>query len=502
MPKQPGSIQFLDVDGLHADLSQPLHTRLALRLRSAILAGNLPAGSRLPSTRVMAQDVGASRPTVERAFDELKAEGFLVRRQGSGTFVAQSLPEREQLPRRTARHHAPSAGAPRLSHRGRIFAGYRSHSQPLIGRAFTPSIPAADLFPRQVWSRLLSRAVKRPGIESWAYGASAGLPELRAAIAAHVAGSRAASCTPDQVIVMSSAQQAVDLAVRVLLDPGQAVWVEDPGYPPAVRLLAAAGSRVVPVPVGPDGLSVEDALTFAADARLAYVTPSHQYPGGGLMSLERRQALLAWAAGNEGWILEDDYDGDLRYAGRPLASLQALDSHGRVIYIGTFNKMMFPALRIAFLIAPTALVEPFVNTKHLFDGHAPGQTQAALAEFIDQGHLATHLRRVVSEYDNRRQALLSALAPLADDLELGPADAGLHLAAYLRQPLDDQAIAAECTRKGVDLDPLSRYYMSQPRSGFVLGFACSRPAQTQTAMNVVARAIRAARKDARLQVVR
>ncbi|MEP6474136.1 MAG: PLP-dependent aminotransferase family protein [Gemmatimonadota bacterium] len=501
MARQSRSTQFLDVGGLHADRSQPLHTRLALRLRNAILAGNFPAGSRLPSTRIMAQDVQASRPTVERAFDELKAEGFLVRRRGSGTFVAEHLPEREQLPRRTARVHSMPK-APRLSHRGRVFAGYRGHGQPLVGRAFTPSIPAADLFPRQVWSRLLSRAVKRSGTDTWAYGASAGQPELRAAIAAHIAGARAVACSPDQIIVLSSAQQAVDLAARVLLDPGQAVWVEDPGYPPAMRLLAAAGTRVVPVPVGPDGLAVDEALTFATDARMAYVTPSHQYPGGGLMTLERRQALLAWAATSEGWILEDDYDGDLRYSGRPLASLQALDTHDRVIYVGTFNKMMFPGLRIAFMVAPPDLVEAFVNTKHLLDGHAPGHTQAALAEFIDEGHLATHLRRVVGEYDRRRLALLAALEPLSDELEIGPADAGLHLATYLRHPIDDAAVAADCARKGVDLDPLSRFYLGQPRSGFVLGFACTRPAQTQVAMATVTRTIRAHIKALPRQVVR
>lgn len=498
MAKQPRSIQFLDVGGLHADRSQPIHTRLAHRLRSAILAGNLPAGSRLPSTRVMAHDVKASRPTVERAFDELKAEGFLVRRQGSGTFVADPLPEREQLPRARPRSPGRPAAVPRLSHRGRIFAGYRSHAEPLVGRAFTPSIPAADLFPRQVWSRLLARAVKRAGIDAWAYGASAGLPELRAAIAAHIAGTRAVSCSPDQVIVTSSAQQSVDLAARVLLDPGQAVWVEDPGYPPAMRLLSAADIRVVPVPVGSEGLSVEEAITFAPDARLAYVTPSHQYPGGGLMSLARREALLDWAAEHDGWILEDDYDGDLRYAGRPLASLQALDTHGRVIYIGTFNKMMFPALRIAFLIAPPALAEAFVNTKHLMDGHAPGHNQAALAEFIEEGHLATHLRRVLGEYDKRRVALLAGLTSLEDELEVGPAEAGLHLTAYLRRPLDDRAIAEECARKGVDLDPLSRFYQGTPRQGFVMGFACSRPAQTQSALRIVARAIRAAQPAVQL----
>ncbi|MEO7996163.1 MAG: PLP-dependent aminotransferase family protein [Gemmatimonadaceae bacterium] len=490
MSKHPRSIQMLNVDGLPADSDQPLTIRVEALIRRAILSGNLIAGARLPSSRILAQDLHVSRHTVEHAFDQLVAEGFLTRRRGSGTFVATALPEREQPPLGRKKEVVNEESAFELSERGTLIAEYRGLRDRLLGTAFTPSVPAIELFPRAIWSRLMSRATSRAGVDDWSYGASNGVLELRNAIAAHVAGSRAVAGTPDQVIVMSSAQQAVDLVARVLMDPGDVAWVEDPCYPLGVQLLKAAGARICPVPVDSDGLDVDRALELDATARLAYVTPSHQYPSGGLMSLSRRKALLAWAERERTWIIEDDYDGDFRYVGRPLASLQGLDLAERVIYIGTFNKMMFSSLRLAYLIAPPALVEPFMAAKHMMDGHAPVHTQAAMARFIDDGHLATHLRRVVGAYDERRVAVLSALERISDELEVGPSDAGLHLTAYLRRDIDDRNVARECAKAGIALDPLSRFYLGPKRSGFVLGFACSSPSRTETAMRTVAREIR------------
>jgi GntR family transcriptional regulator/MocR family aminotransferase len=495
--RYPRSIQILDVAGPQEHHDQLLHVRIADRIRRAILGGSLLPGARLPSARVLARDLNMSRPTVERAFDRLQAEGFVVRRRGSGSFVAASVPERERLPQPIRRAVGPAKPETPISVRGRVFTAYPGHPEPANGTAFTPSLPAVELFPRRVWGRLLSRAIQRPGALHWTYGATAGLSRLREAIAAHVAGSRGAACSPEQVIVLSSAQQGVDLAVRVLLDPGDAAWVEDPSYPPAVHLLRAAGAQVSAIPVDTDGLDVDTAIAIQPAARLAYVTPSHQYPSGGTMSLPRRLALLGWAAREGAWILEDDYDGDLRYAGRPLASLQALDRSGRVIYIGTFNKVMFSSLRIAFLIAPAALVEPLVNAKHLMDGHPPGHTQAALADFLGEGHLANHLRELLDVYDRRRRQLIAELDTLSDVLEIGPSDAGLHLAAYLRRPLDDRRISAECAKAGVDLHPLSRFYVGPARAGFVMGFACARPAQQRSAMEIVARTIRAQKSSSR-----
>ncbi|MEP6780206.1 MAG: PLP-dependent aminotransferase family protein [Gemmatimonadaceae bacterium] len=491
MTKHARSIQILNVEGLPGTSDQSLTVRVEALIRRAILSGNLARGVRLPSSRILAGDLHVSRHTVEHAFDQLVSEGFVTRRRGSGTFVAVTLPERAQPPLGEKKEVAVNEHAAiTLSKRGAAIAAMRGRREALFGTAFTPSVPAVEFFPREIWSRFLSDATRRAGIDYWSYGASNGLPELRNAIAAHIAGSRAVACTPDQIIVLTSAQQAVDLVARVLLDVGDVAWVEDPCYPLGVQILKAAGANVCPVPVDSDGFNVDDALERNATARLAYVTPSHQYPSGELMSLPRRQALLAWAKRERAWIIEDDYDGDIRYVGRPLASLQGLDDAGRVIYIGTFNKMMFSSLRLAFLVAPPLLVEPFMAAKHMMDGHAPLHTQAAMARFMDDGHLATHLRRSVSEYDERRRALLTALKNLSDEFEVGPADAGLHITAYLRNTIDDRSVARECRRAGVVLDPLSRFYLGPSRSGFVLGFACSSPSRTEEAMRTVARAIR------------
>jgi GntR family transcriptional regulator / MocR family aminotransferase len=485
--KQAASVLVLDLGGL--DQGQPLGVRVEGRLRRAILEGNLPPGSRLPSSRMLARDLKVSRHTVEWAFLQLESEGFLVRRAGSGTFVADKVPAHHKQPELRAPAKRSPAPSPSLSKRGCELTNYPGHSEHTIGRAFTPSMPALDLFPRQIWARLLARAARQAGNDAWAYGASNGLVRLREAIAGHIAGTRAVACSPHQVIVVSSAQQGLDLAARVLLDPGDTAWVEDPGYPPAIRLLRAAGAKVVPVPTDTDGFHAGAAMKIAPKARLAYVTPSHQYPGGGLMSLMRRTTLLAWAERESGWIIEDDYDGDFRYSGRPLAALQALDPAGRVIYIGTFNKMMFPSLRLAFLVVPRGFIDPFLAAKHTMDGHAPGHTQAALASFISEGHLATHLRRMLRDYDERRQALLTGLKSLEDQLEIGPAEAGLHVSAFLRRRRDDSEIAIQCAKAGIDLHPLSRFYQGHARAGFVLGFACATPRQLRSGLRVLSAAL-------------
>ncbi len=494
---------MLDVEGLEPD-EQPLHVRIEARVRRAILDGNLLPGSRLPATRVLARDLKVSRHTVECAFGQLETEGFLVRRRGSGTFVADAVPERERPPLGAGRGnggnggnggqggngrvHVPEAPAA-VSRRGSTLSQFRGLRDESPGTTFTPSIPSLEWFPRQTWERLMSRAIRQPGLEHWIYGSCAGLPALREAIAAHVGATRAVSCSADQVLVLTSVHQAVDLVARVLLDEGDVAWVEDPSYPTAPRLLRAAGARLAGIPVDAEGFDVALAERTHPGARLVYVTPSHQYPSGALMSLPRRLALLDWARRTNAWILEDDYDGDLRYEGRPLASLQALDTAGRVIYTGTFCKMMFPALRLAFLVAPPSLIDAFIGAKHTLDAHTAKHTQAALADFIQEGHLATHLRRSIGEYDERRQALLAALETLAHELDVGPADAGLHLTALLRRPLNSRAISAVCRKSDVVAASLPPYCIGPPRQGFVLGWGCAHPTRTRAAMRVLERAI-------------
>jgi GntR family transcriptional regulator/MocR family aminotransferase len=482
----------LDVDGLGLD-AQPLGVRVFERLRGAILDGGLAAGARLPSSRVMAQDLKVSRNTVEWAYAQLVAEGYVLRRQGAGSFVAEAPPSRDQAP---ATRDAPRAAPParQLSARAQALAADPGHRDLSLGGAFTPSLPGLEFFPRAVWSRLMREAMRRPGPELWAYGASNGLPELRAAIAAQVAAARGVRCSPDQVIVVTSTQQALELAASLIAEPGETAWVEDPGYIPARLGLGAVGLKICGVPIDTEGFCLEAGLIAAPHARLAVVTPSHQYPLGVEMSRARREALLAWAHDREGWILEDDYDGDYRYAGRPLAALQAMDRGARVIYIGTFNKTLFPGVRTAYAVVPEDLVQPMVDAKHVADGHNATLSQAALAQFISAGHFAAHLRRTRADYDARRQALITALASLGDLVRVGPSDAGMHLTVHLTFPCDDQAIAQACARRGVTARALSAYRIAPGPPGLVLGYASAAPSRIRSAMAVIRQAVEAAKR--------
>jgi GntR family transcriptional regulator/MocR family aminotransferase len=481
----------LDVDGRGLD-TQPLGVRVFERLRGAILDGGLAAGVRLPSSRVMALDLGVSRNTVEWAYAQLVAEGYVLRRQGAGSFVADAPPPRDRPPLASGSRAQPPP--PRqLSSWARALSTYPGYRGVSLGGAFTPSLPSLEFFPRAIWGRLMREAMRRPGPDLWAYGASNGLPELRAAIAAQVAAARGVRCSAEQVVVVTSTQQALELAARLVAEPGDTAWVEDPGYVPSRLGLAAVGLKICGVPIDAEGFSVASGLGVAPHARLAVVTPSHQYPLGVEMSQARRETLLAWAHDHQGWILEDDYDGDYRYAGRPLAALQAMDRGARVIYIGTFNKTLFPGIRTAFAVVPEDLVQPMIDAKHVADGHNATLAQAALAEFISAGHFAAHLRRTRAAYDERRLALIEVLDELGDAVRIGPSDAGMHLAVHLSFPCDDRQIAEACGRRGVTVRALSAYRMAPGPPGLVLGYACAAPSRIRSAMSVVKAAIQAAR---------
>jgi len=302
---------------------------------------------------------------------------------------------------------------------------------------------------------------------------------------------RATRCTPDQVIVVTSTQQAVELAAKALADPGDLAWVETPGYQPVQHCLRAAGLQVVPLPVDEQGIDVDLGRKQAPHARLAYVTPSHQYPLGYEMSLERRRALMDWAQQADAYVIEDDYDGDYRYEGRPIASLQGMDERGRTIYIGSFNKILFPALRIAYAIVPEPLADAFVDAKHIADGHTALLMQGALAAFIDEGHLGSHLRKTRAAYDRRRLAFLDEAGALQRWLRFGPALAGMHVAARFTDAaaaLDDRAVAAACVAAGAVVHPLSKYG-NRGRGGLVFGFAGGERAQARRGLETVARVL-------------
>jgi GntR family transcriptional regulator/MocR family aminotransferase len=494
MPKQASSVFSVDVTGLEGAADQPTYVRICERIRAAITGGALALNARLPSGRMLAKDFGVARNTVDEALSQLVADGYVLRRRGAGTFVVARLPERDAPPLLSESGAGPKRVVTqrRPSRRASDLMSYPGHYRPLAPIPFTPSLPPINLFPRKVWNRLLNREAARPGNEYWAYGASNGLPALRKAIAAHASAMRATRCTPDQVIVVTSTQQAVELAGKVLADQGDEAWVETPGYQPALHCLRAAGLQVVPVPVDEQGLDVGTGRNLAPGARLAYVTPAHQFPLGYEMSLQRRRELLGWALESDAYVVEDDYDGDYRYEGRPIASLQGIDGGERVIYVGSFNKILFPALRIAFAIVPESLVGAFVDAKHVADGHTMMLTQGVLAAFIQEGHLARHLRKTRAIYDERRRAFLEEAQILADVLELGPARAGLHVTGLFKKDgprrVDDRAVAGECARAGVEVHPLSRYGATD-RGGLVFGFAGASRSAARLGLQVVLRAI-------------
>ena len=379
MPKRV-TVRYEPTIVLDTTSSVPLYRQLYDRLRLAILTGQLAPGARLPATRTLADELGVSRNTVYIAYQQLLAEGYIDSKVGHGTRVARvttetllTLPSTSQL-RRSVQD---DASRPHVSQRGMNMAGLPPLPRPQVSSepgkppAFRAGVPALDLFPYQIWAQLVTRRVRHSLQEASDDQDPAGYRPLREAIAAHIGVTRGVRCTADQVIVVSGAQAALDLATRILLDPGDMAWIEDPGYPGARGALEGAGAQLVPVPVKEDGLDVGAGRARCPQARLAYVTPSHQFPLGVTMSLAQRLALLEWANQANAWILEDDYDSEYRFSGRPLEALQGLDSTNHVIYLGTFSKVLFPALRLGYLVVPPDLTEVFVAVRLFVDRHVP-----------------------------------------------------------------------------------------------------------------------------------
>ena len=448
---------------LHISLDGPgdLSTKMYDQIRAAIVAGRVQPGQRLPSTRELAGRLAVSRTTVGVAFDRLLAEGFVHGRVGAGTFVsATPHPYTDERP-------ATSPLRPRPL--------WDSLYQPLVMsdlRAdfdFRPGIPDASRFPYSTWRALITEQLRPGAVGSAAHIDPAGVGALRIAIARHVGVARAVRAVADDVFVTSGSQQAIDLIARVLLEPGDRVAMEDPGYLPMRGAFVANGAQVVGVPVDAEGL-VTDALPD--DARLVYVTPAHQFPLGVAMSLRRRLALLAWAERTDAAIVEDDYDSEYRYGGRPLEPLHSLDHTGRVLYVGSFSKVLLPTLRLGFVVAPPPLHDALRKAKHLTDWHTQVPLQAAAARFVADGHLSRHIRRMRAVYAPRHRLIAAALAgPLGPHLHEVPSAAGLHLAALLRAGGDDTAIVERARTCGVALLPLSRFRVgADGPQGLVLGY--------------------------------
>jgi GntR family transcriptional regulator / MocR family aminotransferase len=476
-------------------LREGLQQQIYRSIRRAILDGIVGPGTRLPSSRALAGDLGVSRTTTLLAVQQLQAEGYLTARRGSGTSVADELPD-DLVPRDGARPR-PGVRHPALSRRGTSVAAVREGARRLAGppRAFRIGTPGVDLFPVGLWSRLVSRRLRSVTAAQLDYGDPAGLRILREAIAGHVQTARGTRCGADQVLVVAGAQQGFELVCRLLLDPGDRAWMEEPGYPGARSALRAAGARIVPVRVDGEGLDVDEGARRAGDARLVYVTPSHQYPLGVPMSLPRRLALLRWARAARAWVIEDDYDSEFRYGARPIPCLHGLDADGRVIYVGSFSKTLFPALRFGFVIVPSDLRDRLVAARAAADQHPPTIDQAVMADFILEGHFGRHVRRMRVAYRERLEALRAAAERHCRGvLHVRPVATGLHALADL-DGVDAGRVSLEAARRGVEATPVSAYFAGKEPgvNGLVLGFAAVRPDAARRGMERLALAIEAAR---------
>lgn len=492
-----GSLIAISLD---SSLPEPLFRQLYAELRQAILAGRLRSGDRMPASRALADELGISRNTVLAAFEQLVSEGYLVMRAGSGTFVADNLPD-------LAPHHqgrlkseiSSTSPAPEIAERSTILLGaIRARPEAPSGKwwpCFVPGFSDHTDFPFALWGRLLGRVWRNPKQELVIGGDPGGYPPLRAAIAQYLRQARGIDCAPEDILIVSGIRQAVDLTCRLLLETGDAVWIERPGFPGLGAAIAAGGGRLVHVTVDDDGLDIADGLRQAPKARLACVAPSHQYPLGVVMSLQRRLALLAWARDAKAWILEDDYDSEFRYAGRPLAALRSLDRDGRVIYVGTLSKLLFPSLRVGYLVVPPALSDAFRRARAIVDDQPAMATQPALAAFFEDGYLAAHVRRMRKRYAHRQQLLLDAAQHhFGDRIALRPDVAGLHLvgdcqAGKLRRR-GDAAISAQLAEAGLTVSPLSAYDVGPvKRQGLMFGYAAVPDAKIVPGIKAIAQTL-------------
>ncbi|HEX7749511.1 MAG TPA: PLP-dependent aminotransferase family protein [Bordetella sp.] len=485
--------------------SQTISTQIYAAIRKMIFSEVLRAGERLPSSRTLALELDVSRTTINYVFERLTEEGLIDSRTGAGSFVCETLgshlqklpaPSTDMLARRRDNlrlsrdiEQAMDRFVPRIPHEK---------------RAFTTGMPAFDSFPMAQWSRLISRHYREKRDMVMGYGDPEGYFPLRRAIANHLRANRGLACEPGQVFIVSGAQQAFNLNCAVLLNPGDKAWFENPGAIGARNSLSAHGIDIVPVPVDGEGLCVEEGLKRAPYFRLAFVTPSHQQPMGATMSLARRIALLQAAEQNDAWILEDDYDGEFRYRRSPIPTLQSLDASQRVIYIGTFSKSLSPALRLGYCVVPPILVDVFGKISGAFLHGAPTSLQAVLADFMDEGHFASHIRRMCKVYAARHDALIDAAARrLAGLLQVEPTETGFHTIGRLAQGFDENSVCELARERGISVSPLGRYCIEPiAERGLVLGFSAVRPPEIKAGVETLAQVLESLRPESPPQSAR
>ncbi|UVL26943.1 MocR-like pyridoxine biosynthesis transcription factor PdxR [Pseudomonas donghuensis] len=492
--KSPAGLLFSGIE-LDRDSATPLYRQLYLQIRKQILTGRLQGGIRLPSTRTLSQELQLSRITLLNAFDQLIAEGFLVSRTGAGTYVSDEW-------QRSAGAELQAPAPPKLSELSQSMLSLRSdhfrgvsyaHCGADTPTSFLPSHGAFEAFPQTLWKRLLNRHGQKPSKAMLGYGELQGLQTLRQAIAEYVFDARGIDCNAEQVVIVSGAQQAFNLLAMLLLNPDEPVWMEDPGHIAARIAFQAHGCRVVPVPIDDQGLDVQHAIGECPEARLVFTTPSRQHPLGMTLSHNRRLELIDWAAASGSWIIEDDCDSELRYRGRQLPALYAMDRGDRVIYVGTFSKVLFPSLRLGYVILPPALVEPFCTLRAVLDRSPPTLLQAVTADFMSEGHFIGHIRRMRTLYQARQQCLLEVLQRrLGGFLQVAPVEAGMHLIAWLPPQLDDQALARQLAGHGVHTYALSDYCLTRYLPpALLLGFAGTPQDQAEAKVEALVQALRA-----------
>jgi GntR family transcriptional regulator/MocR family aminotransferase len=451
----------------------PLYRQISVWFQRAILAGKLQPGQRVPSTRALAKELRISRIPVLGAYELLIAEGYFEPFVGAGTCVSHSIPDAmyrsggDGAASTTA--VAPESGPTRAI--SRRASGMDGRAQAWLDRC--RGCTDLEHFPVGIWTKLVNRHARKISRSTMGYGDAMGYGAFREAVAQYLGAFRAVKCDPSQILITTGAQQGLLICALTLLDPDDAAWIEEPGYPAAYQALRAAGAQLVPVPADGDGLDVSRGIRMANAARAAFVTPSHQFPLGSTMSAARRIELLSWAAHNGAWIVEDDYDSEYRFSGNPIASLQGLDTDGRVIYLGTLTKVMFPALRLGFLVIPKDLVPCFLNVRNANDTHSTSVLyQMAMTDFIREGHFSRHIRRMRAVYAERRKALAAAIrARAAGVLEVIGDDAGMGLVALLPTGVDDVKVVTQARQMGIPVNALSECYMSPPeRGGLMLGY--------------------------------
>ncbi len=476
----------------------PFYRQIYETIRRSILSGGLASGRQLPASRLLAKQLGVSRMTVVNAYEQLLAEGYLEGRMGAGTFVSAHLPE-EFLQasgfKRLERQEKPlprkvilSEYGSKVAQNGKIILRHLGASA-LV--PFQHGVAAIDEFPFDVWAKIAQKWQKRPPTSLLSYGDAVGFQPLRDAIAAHIAVARGVRCTPEQIIITNGTQQALDLIGRIFLSESEEVCLEDPGYIGARDVFTATGARIVPVPIDDEGFDLQKARKRSQKARLIYVTPSHQFPLGVTMSLARRLSLLEWARERDAFVIEDDYNSEYRYGGRPLASLQGLDRDGRVIYVGTFSKTIFPALRLGYLVVPADLIEVFAAARALNDLHSPVFEQAVLAEFIAERHFARHIRRMRGMYEERQQILVEETRKyMGSMLDVTPAKAGMHLIGWLPSGISDREVSRRAAEEGLTLAPVSTYCINQNlRGGLLLGYTAYNEKHIKQGMKTLARVL-------------